>query len=1049
MIVRQNPIRVLLRRSTDHKAFRARRRRTLEFSWPIADDFRLEDRTLLSNNFPLSDSSWTALGPAPVNNATGSGSPVSGRITGIAADPSGPEAGVYYIATAGGGVWKTYDGGAIWTPLTDDQATLSMGAIALAPSNASVVYAGTGEANNSADSNYGEGILYSGDGGASWALENDGGVFFGLTVSKIAVDPTDPNVVYAAMGNRGNNQDKISGTGIYKSINHGMTWTNTTASITTTESYSDVEIDPSNPGTVYMAIGSLYGSAENGVYKSINGGSTWTLLSGVPSGVDDGRISIAIAASSTNEVYVCIAGDLDTTGSGLYAFLRSDNYGAYWTDLTSGTPNFMGDQGWYDQVIAVDPKNAGIIFAGGQVGSGNPLGLNTDAIIESQDYGVDWTSIAGDAAGDPHTDHHAMAFDANGALLDGNDGGIWRLDNPTANPDETAIAWDNLNSNLNTIQFEGIGLDPTDDSIALGGSQDNGAERFTDNLGWTQVDNSDGPGDGGSVKFSNQNPDRVYRVAPVDSFGDLSFFRVSNDGGKTWTAAANGLGFFGSSPQNFYPPFAVDPSNGDRVLIGSNQLYETTNGASTWNLLADVNQNGFNPDGEIIDAIGLAASDSMTIYVATGGYFASSSHIYATTNGGASWSQVDLPGGSGRVSDLEVDPNHSQTVYATVSTFGVGHVFKSTNGGGTWQDISGNLPNLPTWTLQLDPTTGHLFVGNDTGVFVSTNNGTTWNRMGSGLPNVQVFQLALNTYYGTLAAATHGRGMWEILSNPTGIKRTYVEGPVRYFDEGDPLTIYVEFSDRVIVEGSLSLALNSGGTAYYTSGSGTNTLTFTYIAGVGDYSAQLDYTSTDALSAVTGGTIIDANGNYVDLTLPPPGSPGSISGSASITVNGLIPAVQHYYVLFGSQRYDLIGSTRYDLPWQIKGIEVVFNKPITTADADSLTGLSTTRLSGLGTNTLTWSISTITQGMFATTLVSAGPDAIRDAAGAPMHNPFSQNFKVLYGDFNGTGYVDLTDVIGILLQIRQPYDNFADLNGDGIVDGTDVLIAASRVGRRL
>ena len=315
-----------------------------------------------------------------------------------------------------------------------------------------------------------------------------------------------------------------------------------TASITTTESYSDVEIDPNTPSIVYMAIGSLYGSADNGVYKSINGGITWSLLSGVPSGVNDGRISIAIAPSSTNVVYVCIAGDIETTDSGLYRFLRSDSHGAGWTDLTSGTPNFMGDQGWYDQVLTVDPANPARVYAGGQVGSGSPLGLNTNAVIESQDYGVSWMSIAGDASGDPHTDHHAMAFDADGRLLDGNDGGIWRLDNPGI------LAWDDLNSDLNTIQFEGVGLHPTDNSIAVGGSQDNGAVRFTDSLGWSQVDNSSGPGDGGPVKFSNQIRGRVYRVGPIDSLGDSSFFRVSNNGGKTWADAADGLGFFGYSP---------------------------------------------------------------------------------------------------------------------------------------------------------------------------------------------------------------------------------------------------------------------------------------------------------------------------------------------------------------------------------------------------------------------------------------------------------------------------------------------------------------------
>ena len=200
-------------------------------------------------NIPLSSSTWTALGPAPITNGQTPGNqPVSGRIAAVAADPTDPN--TLYIAAAGGGVWKTTNATSAnptWTPLTDSQATLSMGAIAVAKSNSQVIYAGTGEANNSLDSNYGLGILVSTNGGATWTLENDGGIFNGLTVSKIAVDPTNANIVYAAMGNVGANQALIPGTGIYKSTDGGVTWTDTTSSIVTVHSYSDVAIDPTSP----------------------------------------------------------------------------------------------------------------------------------------------------------------------------------------------------------------------------------------------------------------------------------------------------------------------------------------------------------------------------------------------------------------------------------------------------------------------------------------------------------------------------------------------------------------------------------------------------------------------------------------------------------------------------------------------------------------------------------------------------------------------------------------------------------------------------------
>ena len=162
------------------------------------------------------------------------------------------------------------------------------------------------------------------------------------------------------------------------------------------------------------------------------------------------------------------------------------------------------------------------------------------------------------------------------------------------------------------------------------------------------------------------------------------------------------------------------------------------------------------------------------------------------------------------------------------------------------------------------------------------------------------------------------------------------------------------------------LALNSGGTASYASGSGTSTLTFTYTVAAGQNSPKLDYTSTSALT-LNGGTIFDTvtNPNAANLTLPAPARSGSLGANKSIQIDTVAPTVVAYDVVFGTKNltYDLIGSNRYDVPWQITGIKVVFSEPIDTADVNSLTGLSTTGLSGLGTNTLIWSINTIISGI--------------------------------------------------------------------------------------
>jgi hypothetical protein len=193
----------------------------------------------------LSNTVWTSIGPTPlaVASPANPNSNVSGRITGIAADPT--DANVIYIATAGGGVWKTTNGGTNWTPLTDNQRTLSMGAIAIAKSNPAVIYAGTGEANNSADSNFGRGILISTNAGATWTLSTGpGNAFDRLATSQISVDPTNPNIAYATMADFANNGLCCANTGVYKTTDGGLTWTNTTTTIESGRPWSAVMVDP-------------------------------------------------------------------------------------------------------------------------------------------------------------------------------------------------------------------------------------------------------------------------------------------------------------------------------------------------------------------------------------------------------------------------------------------------------------------------------------------------------------------------------------------------------------------------------------------------------------------------------------------------------------------------------------------------------------------------------------------------------------------------------------------------------------------------------------
>jgi len=262
----------------------------------------------------------------------------------------------------------------------------------------------------------------------------------------------------------------------------------------------------------------------------------------------------------------------------------------------------------------------------------------------------------------------------------------------------------------------------------------------------------------------------------------------------------------------------------------------------------------------------------------------------------------------------------------------------------------------------------------------------------------------------------------------------------------------------VDVTGSPLLALNSGGTATYAGGDGTfTTLTFTYTVQAGDTAADLDAASAAAL-ALNGGSILDhVYGTPVPLDLPVGAAdPHSLAAHTDLVIDTTAPAVVDFRVVFGSKWYSLTGSTRFDLPWRVTGIQVVFDEPIAAGAAASLTGLPADRVTGLGTNTLTWHLTTaLAQRSPATALADSGAAALTDRAGNPIH-PFAQGFNVLWGDVNDDHVVDALDEAAVRAAQAGPYQAgtsgynvFADLSGDGIVNLIDVGVTRSRKGTAL
>jgi hypothetical protein len=770
---------------------------------------RAEERVVLTT--------WTELGPAPIDNGQIAGNGVvSGRLTGIAADPN--DANTIYVASAGGGVWKTINGGASWTPLTDNLTDGSgnpipefMGAVAEtdavggAHNGQQIVYAGTGEANNSGDSFYGSGILVSTNGGNTWTLTTAGGALTGRTVSKIAIDPTDSTgaTAYAAVGDFAVNGN-FGNTGIYKTTNFGQTWTNVTKNVglTSSDPWSDVVIDPNN-GHIYAAVGNPIGSSSNGVYESTDHGATWTLLSGSGSvnGTQDGRISLAVFdQSATDELFVSIE---DPNSGGLLKMLKSTDGGTSFTDLTSNVlaaSDYLNPQGWYDTTLGIDPLHPNIIYAAGVMSSQGPTFDGSP--IMSIDGGTTWQTITTDSAGNsPHTDSHALAFDKNGNVLEGNDGGIWRLENTGTLATQT---WTDLNSNLATIQFSGIAVNPLTGQV-YGGSQDNGTETTNGSLGWTRLMD----GDGGFVRIDPTNPNIVY-----GEFADPNDLQVSFDGGTTFN-------FIGGPPtntsSNFYAPYVLDASG--NLYYGGDGVYLSKNHGTTFTQIGTAGSNGFNTSFANIDAIAVSQTNNNVVYVSANG------QIFATQNAQAAnptWTAVTLPGGGavGAGNGITVDSSDltGATAYAVVNSFGSQRVFKTTNFGASWTNVTGDLPNTPVWSVAVSPDGGTIYVGTDIGVYTSSNGGVNWTVMGSGMPQAQVVELVDVAGTNTLYAGTHGRGAWSISTLAAPPSLTIAAGPVTYISAGGPVALAAGASltngNPSYATGNLTVQITNNGSTF-------------------------------------------------------------------------------------------------------------------------------------------------------------------------------------------------------------------------------------------
>jgi photosystem II stability/assembly factor-like uncharacterized protein len=667
---------------------------------------------------------WTPLGPAPISNAGD-----SGRVSALACHPTNP--GVYYVGAADGGVWRTADAGATWTPLTDRMPCSAIGALALDPADPQTIYVGTGEANFANHSRYGLGLYKSTDGGQTWSHLAES-TFGGRCFSRIIVDPTQTSRLYASITTAGGfpalaaakgHPDAAGPLGVFRSDDAGQTWSLLPG--LPAWSITDLAMDPGDPAVLYAAVGHIFGDPANGVYKSTDGGATWARLGGGLPTALVGRIALAVAPSNPQRLYALMAeralpdgGEASTQGA-----YRSDDAGLTWTRLTALT-SIHATYGWYLNVAAVHPSDPDVVVFGGLT------------LVRSTSAGSSFTTIT-----PPHVDMHAVAWDAAGRLLVGDDGGLHRSTNAGG-------SWQPLNAGLGIVQFyPGLSSHPTDPTRVLGGTQDNGSNlRSTDSLTWTRITG----GDGGWTQWDQASPNRLF----TEMQGTANVY-LSTNGGGSFSGTSSGI--VRSDRNCFLPPYLIDAANSARMFYATHRVYRSINAGASWTPISlDLTQ------GEgAIRALALSPADPLTLYAAT-----NDSRVLASSDGGFTWDlRLDDHHGWPRVTrELWADPVEPGTAYLAGARFGMPHVRRTRDRGESWEVLDGDLPDVPVNAIATDPRCNPpaIYAGTDASVYRSVDGGRRWREFGEGLPRCSVIDLKPEPGRGRLIVGTMGRGAWVV-----------------------------------------------------------------------------------------------------------------------------------------------------------------------------------------------------------------------------------------------------------------------------------------------
>ncbi|MGE5352541.1 MAG: VPS10 domain-containing protein [Acidobacteriota bacterium] len=695
----------------------------------------------------------------------------SGRISDFAVNPK--DRSEYFAAAASGGIWKTTNAGTSWTPVFDNEGSYSIGCLAMDPNNPNVIWAGTGENNSQRSVSYGDGIYRSDDGGKSW---KNVGLKSSEHIGKILIDPRNSNVVYVA------SQGPLWGPGgergLYKSTDNGTSW-KAVLTISENTGINDMAFDPKNPDVIYASSYQrrrhvytvIDGGPESAIYKSTDAGATWTKLSSGLPNVDMGKIGLTVSPVNTDIVYAVIE-----AAKGKGGFYRSTDKGATWDKMSSYV---SGSAQYYNEIYA-DPKDPDRVYA-------------MDTYLMVTDDGGKTFRQLGERF--KHVDNHAMWIDPNNTnyYLVGCDGGIYESF-------DRGQMW-NFKSNLPVTQFYRVAVDNTlPFYYVYGGTQDNfslGGPSATTNI--SGIPNSDWyVTQGGDGFYSRVDPEDPTTVYSESQYGGL--VRYDKKTGEIMGIKPVEAKGEEALRWNWDAPLIISPHSHTRLYFAANKLFRSDDRGNSWkeisqDLSRGLDRNKLPVMGKVwgVDAVAKNASTSFfgnvvalsespvkegLIYAGT-----DDGLINVTDNAGESWKKIEkFPGVPEMtyVSCILTSQHEVNTVYASFDNHKNSdfkpYVLKSSDGGKSWKSIKGNLPERGTvYTLAEDHVNPNLlFAGTEFGLFFTIDGGEKWIQLKGGLPTIAVKDMAIQKRENDLVLATFGRGFY-ILDDYTPLRTLKAE----------------------------------------------------------------------------------------------------------------------------------------------------------------------------------------------------------------------------------------------------------------------------------